>query len=66
MDNPNGKLSNVELEMMVDELKRIAPYQMEFFKTNSGLLKARFDSLISEGFTESQALEIVKSRGIEL
>ena len=31
----------------------------------SKLYKARYDALVSEGFTEQQALEIVKLRGIE-
>lgn len=39
-------------------------YEMLMSET-SKLLKARFDSLVSAGFSEPQALEIIKVRGIE-
>ncbi|MBN6886991.1 hypothetical protein ACUXCC_001998 [Cytobacillus horneckiae] len=64
-DKVNGKLTNIELEMAVDETKRMVPYQIKILEESSKILKARYESLIKEGFSEKQALEIVKFRGIE-
>lgn len=61
MSNSCGQYSNIELEMIFDNFVKALPMQREMSK----LLKARFDALVSEGFTEQQALEIVKSRGVE-
>ncbi|MCM3180209.1 hypothetical protein [Cytobacillus horneckiae] len=64
-DKVNGKLTNIELEMAVDETKRMVPYQIKILEESSKILKARYESLLKEGFSEKQALEIVKFRGIE-
>lgn len=63
-DKVSGKITNVELQIMVDELKRMLPYQIEQIQINSKILKARYDSLKKEGFSDKEALEIVKARGI--
>jgi len=63
-DKTNGKLTNVEMEMAVDEMTRGLPYLVKEIQIKSKLLKARYDSLRSEGFTEKQAMEIVKTRPI--
>lgn len=65
-DAPNGKVSNIELEMAIDEMKRYLPYQIQMFILNSKALKARFDALKGEGFTDEQSIEIVKARGTDL
>jgi hypothetical protein len=64
-DNPNGKITNVEFEMMVDEMIRTIPYQIKYHVELSRLYKSRYDSLIKAGFSKNEALAIVKARGIE-
>ncbi|KIL72703.1 hypothetical protein [Bacillus badius] len=61
-DEMNGKITNLEAEMMIDESKEKLPYLIENAKITSKLLKARYESLIAEGFTEKQALEIILTR----
>ncbi|PEL75400.1 hypothetical protein CN603_13000 [Bacillus toyonensis] len=65
MSNPGGQYSNIELEMILDNFVKALPIQLRMQREISKLFKARFDALVSEGFTEQQALEIVKARGIE-
>ncbi|MEH7459596.1 hypothetical protein V7183_20995 [Bacillus sp. JJ1127] len=65
MSEPNKKYTNIELEMILDDFIRQLPAQMRMQHEMSKLYKARFDALVSQGFTEQQALEIVKTRGIE-
>ncbi|KZE67030.1 hypothetical protein AWM68_19765 [Fictibacillus phosphorivorans] len=64
-EKPSGKLSNVEFEMMVDEMIRTLPYTIKYHVELSKLYKSRYDSLIAAGFSDKEALEIVKARGIE-
>lgn len=58
------KVENVELEMMVDEVKRTQPYVIQNIQIEAKTYFARFEALKAEGFTPEQALEIVKARGL--
>ncbi|KHD86365.1 hypothetical protein NG54_03350 [Heyndrickxia ginsengihumi] len=63
-DKTNGKITNVELEMALDEARGQLPYLIESTVIQGKILKAKFDNLIAAGFTEEQALEIVKARPV--
>lgn len=62
VDKVNGKLTNIELEMAIDELERNLPYQLRNISIQAKVFKTKFDSLKAEGFSDKQALEIVKTR----
>ncbi|TQR29410.1 hypothetical protein [Brevibacillus brevis] len=66
MDKPNGKLTPIELQMMLDDFIKNMPFQIKYFTESAKLYKARFDSLVAAGFTEAQALQILKARGLEV
>lgn len=66
MDKPNGKLTPIEWQMLIDGLVEQLPFQIKLYVESSKLFKARFDALVAAGFTEPQALEIVKARGIDI
>ena len=61
-DKTNGKITNVELEMMFDDVLSKLPYLIKNSGIQAKMLKAKFDNLVGEGFTEAQALEIIKTR----
>ncbi|HGH7180722.1 hypothetical protein CON07_20015 [Bacillus sp. AFS094611] len=65
MSEQNGNYSNIELEMMLDAMKKNLPIQIKYHNELAKLYKARFDALVREGFTQDQALEIVLARGID-
>ncbi|MRS27118.1 hypothetical protein [Bacillus sp. RIT694] len=65
MSEKNGNYSNIELEMMLDAMKKNLPIQIKYHNELAKLYKARFDALVREGFTQEQALEIVLARGID-
>ncbi|PEM55374.1 hypothetical protein [Bacillus wiedmannii] len=64
MNEQNGKLSDIEFEMILDDFKNQLPLQIKYHGELAKLYKARFDALIKEGFTQDQALDIVAARGI--
>ncbi|MGG4449628.1 hypothetical protein [Brevibacillus porteri] len=66
MDTPNGKLTPIEWQMLIDGLVAQMPFQIQVYAHSSKLFKARFDALVAAGFTEPQALEIVKARGMDI
>ncbi|MGH0678655.1 hypothetical protein ACQVPP_15760 [Bacillus luti] len=65
MSEQNGNYSNIELEIMLDAMKKNLPIQIKYHNELAKLYKARFDALVREGFTQDQALEIVMARGID-
>lgn len=66
MDKPNGKLTPIEQQMLIDDIVAQMPFQIKLFAETSKLFKERFDALVAAGFSEKQALEIVKARGLEV
>ncbi|MDC0761680.1 hypothetical protein POF51_13320 [Brevibacillus sp. AG] len=66
MDKPNGKLTPIEWQMLIDDLVAQMPFQIKLYAESSKLFKARFDALVAAGFNAQQALEIVKARGVDI
>ncbi|MED4977214.1 hypothetical protein NST70_13720 [Weizmannia sp. FSL K6-0777] len=61
-DKTNGKYTNIEMEMAIDEVRRSLPYLIENTAIQAKVLKARYDHLVVEGFKPEDALEIIKTR----
>lgn len=59
------KLTNLELDMMADEVRRMLPFQIEAIKMNAKALGERREALIKEGFTREEAMDIIKARGVD-
>lgn len=54
----------LEAKQSVQRLKASFEQNVEVQKEISKLLKARYDTLLDAGFNETQALQIVMTRGI--
>lgn len=61
-DKINGKFTTIEMEMMIEEKKKMLPYIIEENMFAAKFLKAKYENLITVGFTEKQAMEIIKTR----
>lgn len=62
MANDNPRFTPIEWEMMVDQQIETTLAIIKIQAANAKLMKAKFEALKAEGFTEQQALEIVKTR----
>lgn len=63
MENkPSKALMNLQIQMGMDNIRNLMPHIIEQQKLNAKVHRARFDALVSEGFTENQAIEIVGKR----
>jgi hypothetical protein len=61
-DKPTGKVTRVEMEMALDQILEGLPMFVRKTAADAKYLKAKYDGLVAAGFTEAQALEIVKAR----
>lgn len=72
MSKPNlNKIENVtrldtrnQYEKSIQHMKDVLPYVVQEWEVKSQFLKKKYDRLIVDGFTEEQAMEIIKSRPI--
>lgn len=60
------KLNPAAMDLAADEYDVRLPYLKRMLETEAVLINARFEALKKEGFTEEQALEIVKARGSQM
>ncbi|WP_078818535.1 hypothetical protein [Sporosarcina newyorkensis] len=51
-------------EKSIEHMNEMLPYVIQEWDVKAKFLKKKHDRLIAEGFTEEQALEIVKTRPI--
>lgn len=66
MDKPNGKMTNIELELALDEMRRTLPFMIQMWSIDAENLFERRNALIEAGFSEKEALEIIKARGAQI
>ncbi|MFD1203567.1 hypothetical protein ACFQ38_00250 [Sporosarcina contaminans] len=58
----NSAALNLEIQIGLDNLKAMLPLIIEQNAVNAKILSAKYNSLLHEGFTEAQALEILTKR----
>lgn len=56
----------LQLEMAIDQIKKMVPFYQEHAKAVAKILKAYYDELVAAGFTDAQALQIVIHHGINI
>lgn len=61
-DKPTGKVTRAEMELMLDQVNEMVPVLIRRAASDAELLMAKYKALVVAGFTEAQALEIVKTR----
>lgn len=55
------RLTPAEMKEVIADMWAMLPAQLEYVMIQSKMRKKKYDSLMEVGFTEQQALEIVKS-----
>jgi hypothetical protein len=61
-DQPNGKITKAEMEVLLADMLEKMPYLMESAQHTGKILKAKYDGLVKAGFSEKDALHIVSVR----
>lgn len=61
-DNINGKLTQAEMEILLDDLQKNLPVMMQKTSLDAQLLRKKYNSLVESGFSEQESLEIIKAR----
>jgi hypothetical protein len=55
----------IEMRQGIANASMCFEQMVEAYHLSAKLMRARYDSLVEEGFTEPQALEIIKARGLD-
>jgi hypothetical protein len=58
------KLNHIALAQVIKESQDTFQLRLELFSVVAAEMKAKYDALVSAGFTADQALELCKSRAI--
>lgn len=64
MSDPQQKLNHVALAQAIKDSQDTFLLRMELFAAVAAEMKAKYDALVSAGFTGEQALELCKSKAI--
>ena len=59
-------MDQLTVRQMLEETKETFELWCDFSAEDSKKMKVRFDQLVERGFTQEQALDIIKARGIIL
>ena len=59
-------MDQIEVREKLEQMQNQFELNCDLYKQCVKTMKVIFDMLVEEGFTEQQALEIVKARGINL
>lgn len=54
----------LEMEIAMEQIAKIVPAMMGAYPSIAKMMKAYFDELVKEGFSENQALHIVATQGV--
>lgn len=60
------ELENIQQKEAINELKMSLPSIIESISLSVKIQKAYFEELVNSGFTEEQALGIVKAHGVDI
>lgn len=64
MDNMQQKIKHLELVQILKEAKETFLMRTELFAVVALELKAKYEALVSAGFTQDQALELIKHKAL--
>lgn len=64
VDNVAKMDTRNKYEKGVQNMRDMLPYAMQEWEVKAKFLKTKYDGLIKEGFTDAQAMEIIKTRPI--
>lgn len=64
VDNVKSLDTRNKYEKSIAHMNEILPHLVQEWDVKATFLKAKYDRLIKEGFTEEQAMEIIKTRPI--
>lgn len=54
----------LKMETAIKDMWEVMDHQIKFYEVQSKMLREYYNALIKEGFTNEQALELVKNHGI--
>ena len=61
-----GKINQIEIREEMHNFEGTFELRCDIYKTMAREFKVLFDAFVAEGFTQDQALEIIKARGLSL